>query len=240
MSFSAISEAVVLFSVPAVFWHMMMVQVAGRASIRQMVVVSAIMLAWTAYAYAVVRYGFGQALFGDTPAQPVLYVVLAGVLTWVFRRRLLGDGVPQQLLIGLQLFRVIGLVFVLEYSRGALPGSFALPAGWGDFAAALVALAVLIRYPRGTVPGWAVILVATVGLADFASAFFFGFTSAASPLQLFAFDNPNRVAEYPLGLIPFFLVPYAIMAHLLSLAQLGRDRRRARRSPMSDPVPGAA
>ena len=69
------------------------------------------------------------------------------------------------------------------------------------------------------------ILVATVGLLDFVSAFFFGFTSAASPLQLFAFDNPNRVIEYPLGLIPIFLVPYAVVAHILSLAQLARTRR---------------
>ena len=58
-----------------------------------------------------------------------------------------------------------------------------------------------------------------------AFAFFFGFTSSATPLQLFAFDNPNRVIEYPLGLIPLFLVPYAVMAHLLSIAQLIRDRR---------------
>jgi hypothetical protein len=75
------------------------------------------------------------------------------------------------------------------------------------------------------VPPRAVILVAVVGLLDFTSAFFFGFTSSASPVQLFAFDNPNRVLDYPLGLIPVFLVPYATMAHLLSLAQLMKDRQ---------------
>ena len=128
-------------------------------------------------------------------------------------------------MIALQLFRPIGLVFVLETSRGTLPGIFAHPAGWGDLLAGLVALWVLLRYRDGPIPGRAVVLVAAIGLADFAFAFFFGFASSATPLQLFAFDNPNRVIEYPLGLIPLFLVPYAVMAHLLSIAQLIRDRR---------------
>ncbi len=225
MPFSPVSEAVVLFSVPAVFWHMLMIQTAARVSIRQMMVVGAIMLAWTAYAYGSVRYGLDDVVFGDLPAGPIVYLALAAGLTWAFRERLLGEGVPQQLLIALQLFRPIGMSFVLEDARGVLPSIFAQPAGWGDLLAGVLALAVLIRYPRGPIPARAVILVAAVGLADFASAFFFGFTSSATPVQLFAFDNPNRVIEYPLGLIPTLLVPYAVMAHLLSLAQLRRDRR---------------
>lgn len=132
---------------------------------------------------------------------------------------------PQQVLIALQLFRPIGLIFVLEDARGLLPPIFAQPAGWGDLVAGLVALAVLLRYPSGQVPARAVWRVAIVGLADFASAFFFGFTSSASPVQLFSFENPNRVLEYPLGFVPVFLVPYAIIAHILSLRQMVRDRR---------------
>jgi len=228
MQFSALSEAIVLFSVPAVFWHMLIIQIAAGVSIRQRVVVGAVMLAWTAFAYASVRYGIDDVIFQGHPARPVFYLVTAAVLTWIFRKRLLGNGVPQQVLIGLQLFRPISMIFVLENLRGTLPWTFAHPAGWGDLVAGLVALAVLVRYPTGPVPDRAVILVAVVGLADFASAFFFGFTSSASPVQLFAFDNPNRVLDYPLGLIPVFLVPYAIMAHLLSLAQLIEDRRAAR------------
>ncbi len=232
MSFSPWSEAIILFSVPAVFWHMLLVQIAARVSLRQRVVVAAIMLAWTVWAYASVRYGFDEPLFRGFAGRPFAYLAAAAMLTWVFRHRLLGQGVPQQALIALQLFRPIGLLFVLEESRGTLPSIFAYPAGWGDLAAGLLALAVLVRYPRGPVPARAIIAVAAVGLLDFASAFFFGFTSSASPLQLFAFDHPNRVLEYPLGLIPVFLVPYAVMAHLLSLAQLARDRR-----PAPHPVP---
>jgi hypothetical protein len=76
-------------------------------------------------------------------------------------------------------------------------------------------------------------LVAVVGLADFTSAFFFGLTSSALPIQLFAFDNPNRVMEWPTGFIPVLLVPYAILMHILSLQQMRRDSRTAR-TPSSD------
>ncbi len=224
--FSPISEAIVLFSVPAVFWHMLWVLTAGGASIRRRIVVSGIMLVWMAYAYASIRYSFGSDILGDSPAIPVAYLTIAAVCAFAFRNQILGEGVPQRLLIGLQLFRPIGMVFVLENARGTLPASFAQPAGWGDLLAGLTALYVLVRYWDREIPARAIVLVAVVGLLDFASAFFFGFTSAASPLQLFAFDNPNQVIEYPLGLIPVFLVPYAVMAHILSLAQLTRDRRK--------------
>ena len=105
MHFSPISEAIVLFSVPAVFWHMLMIQWAGRVSIFQMVVVGMIMLLWTAYAYSSVRYGLDMLIFGELPVGPLVYVTLAVILAIAFARRLLGDCVPQQLLIGLQLFR---------------------------------------------------------------------------------------------------------------------------------------
>jgi hypothetical protein len=224
MIFSPISEAIVLFSVPAVFWHMLWVLTAGGASVRKRVVIGFIVLVWTAYAYSHIRYGFATDIIGNSPAVPIAYLALAVVLAIFFRHTILGRGVPQRLLIALQLFRPIGLVFILEDWRGTLPSSFAQPAGWGDLLAGLTALAVLIRFRGRDIPPRAVILVAVVGLLDFASAFFFGFTSAASPLQLFAFDNPNRVIEYPLGLIPVFLVPYAVVAHILSLAQLSKSR----------------
>jgi hypothetical protein len=226
MQFSALSEAIVLFSVPAAFWHMLVIQIAAGVSIRQRIIVGAIMLAWTAFAYANIRYGVGDQFFPLPIIKPVLSLALACFVTWLFRNILLGHGVPQQYLIALQLFRPIGMIFVLESSRGQLPWTFAWPAGWGDLVAGLTALIVLLRYPSGPVPRNAVLLVAIVGILDFTSAFFFGFTSSKSPLQLFAFDNPNQVLDYALGLIPMFLVPYAMMAHILSLAQLAKDKNK--------------
>jgi hypothetical protein len=39
------------------------------------------------------------------------------------------DAAPLSWLVGIQVYRVLGLVFLLAWSRGFLPGYFALPAG---------------------------------------------------------------------------------------------------------------
>ena len=130
MPFSPLTEAIVLFTVPAVFWHMLWVLTAGGASVRKRVLVSTIMLIWTAFAYANIRYGFGTAMLGNSPALPVAYLGIAAVLAFLFRDFILGDGVPQRLLIALQLFRPIGLVFVIEDYRERFPlPSRSRPAG---------------------------------------------------------------------------------------------------------------
>ena len=51
-----------------------------------------------------------------------------------------------------------------------------------------------------------------------------GFLSSPSPIQLFAFDNPNTlITAFPLVMIPVFLVPLAVLLHLASLAKLSRN-----------------
>src|SRR5215469_6844746 len=47
-----------------------------------------------------------------------------------------------------QMFRVVGIVFVILYFLGALPGAFALPAGWGDFAIGITAPVVAWSWKR--------------------------------------------------------------------------------------------
>ncbi len=70
--------------------------------------------------------------------------------------------------------------------RGHLPGIFAYPAGLGDILVGLVALGVLLAYRKSErIPKAGIFLVIGLGIADFLSAFFFGFTSSEGPLQLF-------------------------------------------------------
>lgn len=125
---------------------------------------------------------------------------------------------------------------VNDAAGGMPPRPLAQPAGWGDLLAGRIAALVLWRHPSG--PGSAR-LVVLVGLANFASAFFFGLTNSALPIQLFAFDIPNRVMEYPTGFIPVFLVPYAVLMPILSLGQMWRGAR-ATQAPgrdMRSPAP---
>ena len=45
-----------------------------------------------------------------------------------------------------------------------------------------------------------------------------GFLTSPSAFQLFAFDLPNElISQFPLVLIPVFLVPLSVLLHLASL-----------------------
>ena len=95
---------------------------------------------------------------------------------------------------------------------------FAYPAGVGDMFVGLVALGVLLAYWKSErIPKAGIFLVIGLGIADFLSAGFFGFTSSEVPGQLFYPSVANDVAHFPIGLIPLFLVPYAIFFHTLSM-----------------------
>jgi hypothetical protein len=62
-----------------------------------------------------------------------------------------------------------------------------------------------------------------LGIADLIVAVATGFLTSPSPFQRFAFDHPNElISVFPLVLIPTFLVPLAIVLHIISLIQLGR------------------
>ncbi|MEM1097735.1 MAG: hypothetical protein AAGH92_02985 [Planctomycetota bacterium] len=203
-------------------WFVMTYAMSG-ASLRKGITLATAFLLWGAAMTWFTLAGVSERV--EPPLGQLVIPVcwlMPSILLLLTRKHWLSDPLDQRWLVGLQLWRAIGGVFLIEMSRGNLPGSFAWPAGVGDLIAAAVAAWVLIVYRARPIPAGAIILVAVVGIADFASAFFFGFTSSAGPQQLFAFDNPNRVQEFPTGLIPLFLVPYAIFFHTLSLACLFR------------------
>ena len=148
---------------------------------------------------------------------PLSWLFPSLILYWK-RNWFLSQKLSQHWLIGLQLFRVIGGVFLIEMILGHLPGIFAYPAGLGDILVGLVALGVLLAYRKSErIPKAGIFLVIGLGVADFLSAFFFGFTSSEGPFQLFYPAVTNNVGLFPTGMIPLFLVPYAIFFHTLSL-----------------------
>lgn len=147
---------------------------------------------------------------------PVMWLT-PSVILFIWRDWFVDRWLCQKWLIGLQLWRAIGGVFLIEMARGNIPGIFAYPAGLGDLAVAAMAAVVLARYWNAKpFPAGAVYLVIAVGVLDFLSAFFFGFGSSKTPVQIFFPEVPNNLIMFPTGLIPLFLVPYAIFFHTLS------------------------
>jgi hypothetical protein len=156
---------------------------------------------------------------------PVSWILPSLVLYWK-RNWFLSAKLSQKWLIGLQLFRVIGGVFLIEMVRGHIPGVFAYPAGIGDLLVGLVALVILLAYRKSArVPKSGVFLVIALGVADFLSAFFFGITSSEGPFQLFYPNITNNLILFPTGMIPLFLVPYAIFFHTLSILNYSKFER---------------
>lgn len=153
---------------------------------------------------------------------PVCWITPSLIL-WRHQAWILAQPLSQRWLVGLQVWRVIGGVFLLEFARGNLPAVFAFPAGIGDLVVGILAAIVLVLYRQRTLlPDKAIILILFLGVADFISAFFFGYFSSEGPAQLFFPEIRNNTLLYPTGLIPLFLVPYAIFFHTLSWLSLRR------------------
>lgn len=188
----------------------------SNASARKGAITGGAFLVWGAIMFWVCLSGLPREM--GVPGNFIVPVcwILPSVLLYYWRDWFLERPLSQRWLIGLQLFRGIGAVFLIEMFRGNIPGIFAYPAGIGDIFVAFVALAVLFKYKRN-IPNYAVYIVIFVGIADFLSAFFFGFTSSETPFQVFYPEVPNNVIYFPTGMIPLFLVPYAIFFHTLSL-----------------------
>ncbi len=152
------------------------------------------------------------------------------------------DAVPPSWLIGLQVYRVLGAVFLVRWAAGQIPGEFALPAGTGDVLVGLLALPVAFyvhsreRGSHAAGYAWNVL-----GVLDLALALTMGALTSPSPIQMLAFDHPNTgVGTYPLVMIPAFAVPLSLILHGLSLWQLHRAGRGARASGQAPPSASAS
>ena len=147
--------------------------------------------------------------------------IIPSLILYLKRHWFLSEKLSQHWLIGLQLFRVIGAVFLIEMIMGNIPAIFAYPAGLGDIIVSIIALIVLLLYKNSKdVSKTGILIVIVIGVIDFLSAFFFGFTSSESPFQIFFPEMKNNVILFPTGMIPLFLVPYAIFFHTLSYLNL--------------------
>jgi hypothetical protein len=182
-------------------------------------------------------HGDGSGSGIPTIQYGLLTPIVIGTLLFLwwrpFRRAL--DTVPQSWLAGIQLYRAEGVIFLLLYATGRLPAWFALPAGIGDVCVGLLAPLVAIAQARK----WRhadrfLRLWNRLGIADLIIAVTAGMLTSPSPLHIFTFHPPNElISQYPLVMIPVFLVPLSILLHLASLQRL----RQSESVPLNAPAP---
>jgi hypothetical protein len=139
------------------------------------------------------------------------------------------DATPASWLIALQVYRIFGGIFLVNWVNGTIAGAFAWPAGIGDMLTGIMALPVALRLASGAENGRSAAIAWNIfGLFDFAVAITMGTLSAPGPLQIFGLDIPASLVAYPIVLIPAFAVPSSILLHALSIWQLRRIGRSAR------------
>jgi hypothetical protein len=119
--------------------------------------VSLVLLIWLAIAIFLAQNGAYSAAADSLPTIQfgLLIPIIAGVALLFGSAtvaRVLA-AVPMQWLVGIQLYRVIGGVFVVLWLAGSVPGLFALPAGIGDLAVGVMAPFVAARYARNAGQG---------------------------------------------------------------------------------------
>lgn len=173
---------------------------------------------------------YRTAWFGTPTIQYGLLIPIIAAVAFFRTSQTLRDvveAVPQRLIVGVQLYRAEGLIFLILYATGHLPGIFAWPAGVGDILVGLLAPVVAAAYARQS-PNAAKWLRAwnILGIADLIVAVTIGFLTSPSRLQMFALDAPNQlIAAFPLVMIPVFLVPLSILLHVASLKKLEETSR---------------
>lgn len=197
---------------------------------RKTVLLAAVLLAgWLSLTIALGAAGAYHVGASSVPTiqYGILLPILIGVLLlWRSdRARRVLDAVPQEWIVGIQLYRALGFTFFVLYAAGQLPALFAWPAGAGDIAVGLLAPVVGRLYAQaplaraGLVRAWNIF-----GILDLVVAVGTGFMTAPSAIAPIAVvPSSEAMTQLPMVLIPAFLVPLSIVLHIASLVKLNRS-----------------
>jgi len=214
-----VPTAAVVLAMFAVMWR-------ERTSTRTAlvaVIAGAVLAAWAALTVVLALRGFYKP--PDTRSPPPVGIQLAIALVGLALflaispslRSLLTN---QKNLIRLNVWRLVGAVFLVLMLAGQMPALWALPSGIGDVIVGLAAFSVANRLDR---PGGRrlAIIFNLFGLADLVVAIGLGIMTNTGPAQVFHTTPTSELAtQFPLALVPTFLVPLAFVLHFVSIWQL--------------------
>jgi hypothetical protein len=200
-----------------------------RVSARQSgiaLVSGAVLALWAGIAISLTKQGTFRQAAGETSFPPIginLIIVLTIVAMPLAASPSLRAMLSRQAnLIRLHLWRFEGLVFLTLMAMGRVPALWALPAGTGDVLVAATApwIARHIDTPHGKRRA---ITWNLLGVLDLVVAVALGVMTNPGAGQVFTTSPTSELlTEYPLALVPTFLVPLAFTIHVVSLLQLFR------------------
>jgi hypothetical protein len=155
-------------------------------------------------------------IMGIFVAAPLLAAAIAAA--WPAARQAMLS-LPLPLMIGLNIGRVAGVLFLLLAAEGRLSGPFPYSAGWGDIIAGTLALPILWLMQENGRHTTAIHLWKAIGL---------GVTSAAnSPLGIFRDGAGSEAMQHlPWSFVPTVLVPLFMILHAIIWVRLHRPALR--------------
>ncbi|MDA2804848.1 hypothetical protein [Nocardiopsis suaedae] len=142
----------------------------------------------------------------------------------------------------LQTWRCVGLAFIALAAIDALPGGFALPAGYGDvFVGVTAPLVALYVIGRGRLGQRIYLAWTAFGVLDLLNAVAMGVLFSDNPIGLLATGiDTDLMEELPMVLIPTFGVPLTLILHLISAINVignPATRQAQENASVDGPVP---
>jgi hypothetical protein len=201
-------------------------RVHGERGRRAAAVAGAVIGTWLALALlATFVPAIGGSIVSIPGLQPALLAGIVSALTWAaftpaFRRAF--DGVPWESVLSFFYWRaVFGALLLAAYAAGRLPAGFGVPAGLGDLAVTLLAVALLaFKDHSGDPPRGALLAWSALGLLDLVVVLFLGITVLRPWIAARGLAGPN------FGLL-LFAVPLFMALHICIFGRLWRERRSA-------------
>lgn len=185
----------------------------------------AVLVGWYTLVYFLGNTGF----WGQDPLfAPFIAFGFVGLyfgLRFLYRLPLLqriAESIPVHLLVGIQVFRFMGIGFLSFYALGLIPGEFALPTGWGDVLVGVTAVPVAwFLWTKQSFAKRLAIWWNYLGIADLTMAIILGIATFPKPFQTLPTQPDNLlIASLPLVMVPLFAVPLSLLIHLFTLRVL--------------------
>jgi hypothetical protein len=171
--------------------------------------------------------GASRLLLPAAQAIPIAAVAIGYRVSPRFRSYLLT--LDLRLVLAAQLWRVIGVAFLFALAFGQLPAGFAVPAGLGDLATGIAALAVVLSLANRSLTRSRLYAFTALGVIDFLVA-------DATGLTL----EPPALAAWPLAIFPTLMIPFFAVLHLVAVLQSRHhwdDRVRHNAIPSQNQAP---
>lgn len=173
---------------------------------------SAVLAVWAVAVMALISAGVYAG--GGNPPLPLMVTVAGPVAAFAVAYRVSARmhafvlALDPRLVLGAQLWRVVGVGFLFALAFGRLDAEFAVPAGVGDILTGVAALAVVVALGNGTLSRGRFYAFTALGVGDFLVAIVTGLTLRPPELDL-----------WPLILFPTMAVPLFGILHLIAVLQ---------------------